>query len=109
MPSVRGRRNNALILALALLAVAYVLLLDLLPSLTGSLRLDGLLGVLLGLYVCSHPAANLLDLLLFPRQSAPYFASKTSLLGWLALNIIVLAAGWIDIFLSATQLASRVT
>lgn len=108
MPRDRGRPNSAVILALALLAVVYVVLLGFLPSLTGNPRLDGLLGVLLGLYVCSHPAANLLDLLLFARHLAPQFGSKSSLLGWLALNLLVLAAGWTDIFLGATQLASRV-
>jgi len=107
MRGVRRRSSSALIIGLTFLSVAYVLLLPLLPSLTGNSRLDGLLGVVLGLYVCSHPAANLLDLLLFSRQSAPHFNSRASLLGWLALNLVVLAAGWMDIFFGATQLASR--
>jgi len=32
-------------------------------TLTGSTTLDGIIGVLLGLYIGSHPAARLLDLL----------------------------------------------
>ncbi|MGA2819096.1 MAG: hypothetical protein ABSF61_00335 [Anaerolineales bacterium] len=109
MPRERRRHSSTLILGLTLVAVTYAWLLHFLPSLTGNLRLDGLLGVVLGLYICSHPAANLLDLVLFARQAAPHFPSRSSLLVWLALNLILLAAGWMDIFLGATQLASRAT
>lgn len=109
MPRERRGHGNILILGLTLVAVAYAWLLYFLQSLTGNPRLDGLLGVVLGLYLCSHPASNFLDLILFARQSAPHFPSRSSLLVWLALNLILLAAGWMDIFLGATQLATRVS
>ena len=103
----RGRRRSFLMLAATLLAVAYALLRYYWPSLTGDLRVDAFLGIVLGLYVCSLPAANLLDLLLFRRHSAPPFHSVGSLLIWIALNVTVLLLGWMDLFLGATELASR--
>ena len=51
-------RNTKVLWGLILLAIAYGSLLYYLHTLTGTNMLDGSIGVLLGLYICSHPAAN---------------------------------------------------
>ncbi len=95
-----------LLWALALLAVAYAVISHYVTTLTGSIRWDGVIGVLLGLYICSHPAANFLDMILYSGRSTPKFSSLWSALLWLGLNVLVMAAGWFDIFIGATKLAS---
>ena len=49
-------RNMKVLRGLVLLALAYRSLLYYLPTLTGANLLDGSLGLLLRLYICSHPA-----------------------------------------------------
>ena len=44
-------------------------LLHYLHTLTGIPVLDGSMGVTLGLYICSHPAANAVDMLFFERYN----------------------------------------
>ena len=92
--------------ALILAAVAYAAIFHYALNLTGSVRMDGVIGIMLGLYICSHPAANFLDLFLFSGRSAPKFESIWSALLWFAFNALVMAAGWFDIFIGATKLAA---
>lgn len=74
-------------------------------TITGIPRLDGIFGVLLGLFICSRPAANMLDLLFAQRgQSA---AAEWSAIAWLALNVLVMIVGWIVITIGATRLIGR--
>ncbi len=75
-------------------------------TITGSPRLDGIIGVLLGLFICSFPAANMLDLL-FAARRAQSSSSEWPLLGWLGLNLLVLFAGWLVITIGATRLIGR--
>ena len=75
--------------------------------LTGKDNLDGMIGVVFGLYMCSHPAANLVDLLFFRRGAWHELSSGRSTLRWLALNLLVLLIGWIVIFLGTTRLIGR--
>jgi hypothetical protein len=74
-------------------------------TITGSPRLDGITGVLLGLFVCSRPAANMLDLLFARRGRA--VSTDWPAIGWLALNGLVLLVGWIVITLGATRLIGQ--
>jgi hypothetical protein len=100
----RGR-NYKMLGVVVLLAVTYGLWLYAQHSLTGSYRLDGVIGVLLGLFICSRPAANLLDLLFTRRH---YTASaEWSAMGWLVLNVLVMIVGWIVITVGATHLIDR--
>jgi hypothetical protein len=92
--------------ALVLVAVAYAVTFHYTMTLTGSVRMDGVIGVMLGLYICSHPAANFLDLFLFSGRSAPKFASLRSAFLWFAFNVLVMAAGWFDIFIGAMKFAA---
>jgi hypothetical protein len=75
-------------------------------TITGILRLDGVIGVLLGLFICSRPAANMLDLLFAERRSQSS-SSEWSSLGWLGLNLLVLLVGWMVITIGATRLIER--
>ena len=75
-------------------------------TITGIPRLDGVIGVLLGLFICSRPAANMLDLLFAARHSQSS-SSEWSSLGWLVLNLLVLFVGWIVVTIGATRLIAR--
>jgi hypothetical protein len=75
-------------------------------TITGIPRLDGVIGVLLGLFICSRPAANMLDLLFAERRSQSS-SSEWSSLGWLGLNLLVLLVGWMVITIGATRLIER--
>jgi len=92
------RENHPIILwGMILVTIAYALLVKLTRTLTGIPTLDGAIGVVLGLYICSHPAANLVDMIFFKRWSIMRSGSKYSALGWLILNAAVFFAGWLVI------------
>ncbi len=91
---MRCRGRVRILVGLIGLAVAYCGLLARFSTLTGVPKIDGGIGVLLGLYICSHPAANLLDLLLFGRRDWLQGLSGRMLGLWLGLNGLVLACGW---------------
>jgi hypothetical protein len=102
-----GRRLNIKTLwAVVLIGIAYSILLYFQGSLTGSNKWDGIFGVVLGLYICSHPAANVVDLLFFRRGAQRQFSSKRSIVFWLVFNILVLLVGWLVIFLGTTRIVS---
>jgi hypothetical protein len=72
-------------------------------TITGKPEFDGVIGVVLGLFICSRPAANMLDLL-FSRSGR---TSEWSLVSWLGLNAVVLFIGWLTITIGATYLIGR--
>ena len=61
---------------------------------TGVHYLGGSIGVVLGLYICSHPAANAVKMLFYERYVYHYVFSDWVVVRWLALNLLVLLAGW---------------
>ena len=75
-----------------------------LGSLTGAHRLDGIIGVILGLYICSHPSANAVNMLFFERGTLREYFSSRSGIGWLALNLVVMLAGCLVIVVGTIQL-----
>ncbi len=101
MEHERGR-NYMTLGVVVVLAVLYGGWLYTQSTITGASRLDGVIGVLLGLFICSRPAANMLDLL-FTRRSQEA-SSEWSALGWLALNMLVMVIGWLVITIGATRL-----
>ena len=103
MNKYRRGRNSKWLLALILLAIAYSSLLNGPRTLTGTPTLDGAVGVLLGLYICSHPAANAVDSLLFGRRGPHPVSSRQSTVVWLALNLLALLTGWLVLFIGATR------
>ena len=101
------RRNTKLLWTLILTAAAYILWFNQRQRLTGNPMVDGALSVVLGLYICSRPAANAIDLLFFERAAPRRIVSEWSSIRWLALNILTLLMGWIVIHLGTAHLASR--
>jgi hypothetical protein len=95
------RRNYRTLGAVVVLAAIYIGWMYVQHSITDIPRLDGIIGVLLGLFICSRPAANMLDLLFTRRGRA---AAEWSAIGWLALNGLVMFAGWLVITIGATRL-----
>ena len=102
----RRGRNVKTMWALILVAIAFIGWLYFQRTLTGSNKLDGSLGVLLGLFICAHPAANLLDLVLFADSAGRDGSSWRSILAWLALNLLVLFSGWNVISIGTTRFVS---
>lgn len=74
-----------------------------LPFATGQYRVDGIVGVLLGLYICSFPAANGIDLIFAERGGLRRIFSRQSGFVWLALNAIVMIVGWFIIVIGASR------
>jgi hypothetical protein len=108
MDQHRRRRNIKMLWVLLLLGIAYDSLLYYQGTVTGTNNVDGIIGVLLGLYICSHPAANVVDMLFFGRGALRQSSSRRSAVVWLALkNMIVLLIGWIAIFVGTTQFIGR--
>jgi len=101
MEQSRGR-NYKTLGAVVVLAVFYGGWMITQRTITGLPRLDGIIGVLLGLFICSRPAANMLDLLFTRRGHTA--SSEWSAIGWLALNGLVLFVGWIVITIGAMRL-----
>ena len=101
------RRNVQVLWMLIGCAIVYGVLLRYLPMLTGIRMLDGGIGVALGLYICAHPAANAVNMLFFERDTLRQASSEWSVVGWLALNLLVLLAGWVVIFLGLTRLVEQ--
>ena len=103
----RHRRNYATLSVMLVLAMLYAGLLHYLRTLTGKPLLDGGIGVALALYICSRPAINACDWLFFSRVHLRRIASRWSGVGWLALNTLVLLAGWVVLFVGLTRLVGR--
>jgi hypothetical protein len=105
MEHPRGRNYKTLgvVVALALLYGGWMITQR---TITGLPRLDGIIGVLLGLFICSRPAGNMLDLL-FTARHARSGSAERSWLGWVGLNLLVLFVGWIVITIGATHLIGR--
>jgi hypothetical protein len=99
----RSLRKFTLLVLLNLACLAYLGLVTILHVTTGSARLDGSIGVFFGLFVCSRPAANFLDMLLFWRSARPPGWTWQTLALWLALNLATLLLGWAVIVAGATH------
>ncbi len=105
----RDIQKTGILWAMLVLAAVYIVLLYSLHTLTGTNVLDGSIGILLGLYICSHPAANAVDVLFYERGAFQQLSSEWAGLRWLALNMLVLLAGDALIIVGAVQLFSPIT
>ena len=103
MEQRKGRQNFAMLGLMALLAVAYYLTIYFWRPLSTAHKVEGSIGILLGLFICSKPAANLLDLLFDLLQNRFKRVSGVRLTLWLVLNFIILLVGWFIITLGATR------
>lgn len=103
MSQRRRGPNTKLLCGMVALALGYGALVRFVPSLTGHERVDGTIGVLLGLYICSHPAANAIDLVFMERTALHHVTSEWEGLGWLGLNLAVMVVGWLVIVSGTTR------
>ena len=108
MDGLRIRRTTLTLLLMLTLAGLYIGWLIYQGGLADADRWGGILGALLGLYMASHPAGNMLDILLFTSGQARHeiFARRSGKL-WLALNALVIVAAWFVIFIGVTSLVRR--
>ena len=107
MAQRRVRRNTGTLIILLLISAVFSLYLSLDLPLTGILKLDGIIGVLMGLYTASHPAANALDLLFYARDRLRQGLSHQAYMLWWGLNIIVLLSGWVTIVTGLLRFTAR--
>lgn len=96
-----------MLLASVVLGAIYSFLISSHRTLTGIDDLDGIIGVVLGLFICSHPAAHLVSLLFYRQSIRDRFSSSRSVVLWVALNLLVLIIGGIVIFVGTTQFIGR--
>jgi hypothetical protein len=98
------RRKTALLCALIAIASGYSFWIQQRHIVTGDPTVDGTLSVFLGLYICSRPAGNAIDLFFYERNPFHSVIMEWSSLRWLMLNILTLLMGWIVIYVGITQL-----
>ena len=84
-------------------AAAYLGWMTYWPLLTGTTLFDGSVGVLLGLYICSHPAANGIDLLFLQRGAFRRALKQTSGVEWVMLNALVMLVGLMVIMIGTAR------
>lgn len=101
------RRKTGLLVGLIAIAAVYSFWFQQTRSLTGNPTIDGAFNVLLGLYICSCPAGNAIDLFFFERSPFHRIVTEWSGVRWLLLNVLTLLMGWIVIYLGTTHLTSR--
>ena len=99
--------NTRRLCTLLVPAAAYLAWASYFRPLEGSRLVDGTIGVLLGLYICSHPAANGIDLIFLERVAFRRVASRWSGVDWLALDGLVMFVGCLVIVAGATQVFAR--
>ena len=107
MDQQRRERNVMMMSVLVVLGICYSSFLYYQGTLTGMNNVDGIIGVVLGLYICSHPAANLVDMLLYRRGIRYQFSSRRSAVLWLVLNMLVILISGMAIFVGTTRLIGR--
>jgi hypothetical protein len=78
-------------------------------AITGVSRIDGTVGVLLGLYTCAHPAANAIDLIFKDRRATRRMVSEWDGIGWVLLNLVVMLVGWVAIVVGSAFLSNPPT
>lgn len=97
-------RNAWLLGGLIILSGLYIGWLFFFDSISGLSQLDGSIGILLGLYICSRPAANVLDILMFMSADLrENIVSTNSGRLWLVLNLLTAVAAWGVIFMGVLR------
>ena len=92
--------------ALLVPLTAYLSWMTWFATVTGVARVDGGLGVLLGLYAGAHPAANGIDLIFSSRRGRRGHAGPVNSVIWLLLNAVVLAASLFAVIVGAAQFSA---
>ncbi len=101
----RHRRNVSTMWALVVVALIYVAGLTSGVARSVAPPLYGGAGIVLGLFICSRPASNLVDIVLFGRTVPWQTSSRRDDIIWLVLNVVVMLAGCVVLFAGAVRLA----
>ncbi|HEX4346562.1 MAG TPA: hypothetical protein VHZ73_03275 [Vicinamibacterales bacterium] len=101
--SDRFRLNSDILSILLVPAGGYLAWQYFQPFWTGEYRVDGIVGVLIGLYICSYPSANGIDLIFAERGNVKRIFTKKAGFVWLSLNAIVMMVGWFVIVIGASR------
>jgi hypothetical protein len=104
----RVRPNTPLLWALIIPAAAYLAWQYYWPGFTGDDLVDGMTGIVLGLFICSRPAANGIDLIFLERGAFKRIVSNRSGVAWFLLNGFVMLLGWFVISVGAARLTPPV-
>jgi hypothetical protein len=99
----RNARSIGQLGVMAAIAALYLGLLATLHRLSGISMLDGITGVVLGLFICSFPVRHFLDLLIYWKTEGHRFPTRRATGWWIAGNFAVLALGWLVIVTGATR------
>jgi hypothetical protein len=92
------RENAGVVAAWTIAAAAYCVVLYEKRSLTGHPLVDGLIGMVLGLYICSYPAGNMIDIIFYRQNLGRARTSGWIGAGWVLLNVLSLGAAWVVTF-----------
>ncbi len=95
--------NTGLLCAVVVPAIIYAAWLSTRQTITGSNFWDAALGVLLGIYICSRPVGNLMDML-YTQNIRWQDLKKRAGVVWLVMNFITTFVGWATIVLGATRM-----
>lgn len=101
--AARNRRDTAWLGAMAAFGAAWVAVSAILGSITGRHQVDGIVGIILGLYVSSFPARHFVDMLIYWKTEGTRFPTRRSLGWWIALNSSVLLVGFLTIVFAAAR------
>ena len=105
--SNRFQPKTGRLLLLLVPAVAYLVWASSFRAIDEVSLADGSIGVLLGLYICSQPAANGIELMFLERGGLRRVAARWNGIGWLTLNLLVMIVGWLVLVVGATQFTGR--
>lgn len=100
------KRNKTFLCFLVLVAGTYLLWQVNWPWYSGNSRIDGAAGIILGLFICSRPAANGIDLFFSDRLAFRQLVSTTDGFTWFLLNGLVMLVGWLVISVGASRLTA---
>jgi hypothetical protein len=100
-------RSGSLSLLLVM-AVGYLLWQASLPDVTPNDRAYGIGGMLLGLFICSRPARNGIDVLIFERRSLRRAMRGAKGVAWLCLNALVMLAGCVVVVMGAMRMSVKI-
>lgn len=95
--------NTGLLVSVIVLGVIYAAWLYVRSTITGSNFWDAALGVLLGIYICSRPVSNLLDMI-YAQNIRWKDLKKRAGITWLVMNFVTTFVGWATIVLGATRM-----
>jgi hypothetical protein len=99
----RQQYNTGLLSTMVLLGAIYAAWLYTRQTVTGSNFWDAALGVLLGIYICSRPVGNLMDML-YAQNIRWNELRKRAGITWLVMNFVTTFVGWATIVLGATRM-----